>query len=63
MDFAIIPDLRSRKRSDLLVLPFWKNGKNVESAADIGNLKAYADYPIVACDFSCAEVEVFIFYS
>lgn len=63
MDFATATDLRNRKNADLLVLPFWKHKKCVESAADIGPYKSYADYPISSCDFTGNEGEVLIVYS
>lgn len=63
MNFAYAPTLNSRKRADLLVIPFWKNKKQIESAADIGRLLTDNTAPIDLHDFSGDEGEGVIIYA
>lgn len=62
MDFSTSTDIRHRKKADLLALPFWKNGKTVEQAADFGALQSKVNAPIDAEDFSGKEGEVMVIY-
>lgn len=64
MDFAIVSNVNSRKSADLLVLPFWKEKKQVELAStSIGKLTTFTSLPISTQDFTGKEGETLIVYS
>ncbi|MBA3815974.1 MAG: leucyl aminopeptidase [Parachlamydiaceae bacterium] len=62
MMFAAVTTLKSRKKSDLLVVPFWKGKKHAEAAVDIISLKQHLDSPLATNDFYGKEGEVLILY-
>jgi leucyl aminopeptidase len=62
MMFAAVSSLKLRKKSDLLVIPFWKGMKHVEAAADIASLKQYLDAPLATHDFLAKEGEIVLLY-
>lgn len=62
MEFAITENLDKRKQADILVLPYWKDKKKVESAVDTGKFKTQIKGPIEAGDFTAKEGEVVFIY-
>lgn len=62
MMFAAVPSLKSRKKSDLLVIPFWKGKKQAEAAADVASLKQHIVTPLATHDFLAKEGEILILY-
>lgn len=63
MNFATTPSLKTRKNSDLLVIPFWKGKKHAEvAAADATSLKAFFDVPLATHDFQGKDGDVLILY-
>lgn len=62
MIFAAVPTLKSRKKADLLVIPFWKGKKHAEAAADVVSLKQHLDIPLTTHDFLAKEGEILLLY-
>lgn len=61
MDFSTVTTLSKRKKSDLLVIPFFKD--KTLAAAEIGILAKECQLPITVGDFLAKEGEVQILYS
>lgn len=62
MKFDIQPKLDSRKKADILLLPFWKGKKGPEPAASFTSMKALYDHVLKTSDFAGKEGEVLILY-
>jgi leucyl aminopeptidase len=62
MDFSFVASFAKRKKSDLLVLPFFQEEKP-EPAADSGNVVELAKLAVATGDFKGKESEVLILYS
>jgi len=62
MDFLAVANLSSRKKADLIVLPFWR-GKSAEAAANIEAFSSEFSFPIASKDFIGKEGEVLLLYS
>lgn len=63
MIFAVEPSLSKRKKSDLLVAPFWQGKKQAEAASkELGKLASFADEPINLGDFKGKEGEIHVIY-
>lgn len=64
MIFAIASSLTQRKKSDLLVVPFWQGKKSAEIAGkELGKLSTFVSEPIKAQDFRGKEGEVQVVYT
>lgn len=63
MEFSIVANLDQRKRSDALVLPFWKGKNGAESAFNLTKLDSLVSGPIETGDFKGKEGEVVFTYS
>lgn len=63
MEFVSIDNLKQRKRTDLLVLPFWKDKKKAAPAGDFHTLSAHFDLPLRTNDFTGKEGDVLIVYT
>lgn len=63
MHFSTTSSLKSRKHSDLLVIPFWKGKKVAELAAtEASSLKDHYSLPLATHDFLGKEGEVLVLY-
>jgi leucyl aminopeptidase len=62
MDFFTATTFQSRKSADLLILPFWKNEKNVEPAFAIEPFKKILLEPLACHDFHGKEGETMLLY-
>ena len=62
MEFTTLPNLKSRKRADLLVIPFWKTKEHVQAAFDTDPLKKLLSEPLSTHDFHGKEGEIMFLY-
>jgi len=62
MDFSIASSLDKRKRTDALIIPFWKGDNKPQSASQLGNLLPKVEHPIKMGDFEAKEGEVLTSY-
>lgn len=63
MDFSTSTSLKSRKHSDLLVIPFWKGKKSAELAADDAtSLKVHFSPALDSHDFLGKEGDILLIY-
>lgn len=62
LEFSVVADLKNRKESDLLVLPFWQEKEKIKAVAPIGKLDAYIKAPLEASDFKAKEGELLYLY-
>lgn len=63
MEFTSLPKLDKRKLSEMLVLPFFKEKKRVQPAAECPSLKQFFSAPLETHDFKGKEGEITIVYS
>jgi leucyl aminopeptidase len=62
MEFVITSSFSSRKRADLLVVPFWKTNKQVQIACDVDGLQKSFSDALSTHDFRGKESEVIVLY-
>ena len=62
MQFIHADTLKGRKAADMVVLPFWKEKKEAEPAADIEILKSEIAHVLKTHDFTGKEGEVLVLY-
>lgn len=63
MEFLSVPDLKSRKKAAILVLPFLKSASKAMPAASFSHFRSYFDPTIATGDFTGKEGEVCICYA
>jgi leucyl aminopeptidase len=62
MEITAPAHLKTRKRADLLLIPFWKGKQHAECAVAVKELVFEVDAPIVAKDFRGEEGELAVIY-
>ena len=62
MDFFAVPSLDARKAADIVVIPFWKEKKRAEPAADISIFHSSVAEVLATNDFTGALGEVVVVY-
>jgi len=62
MEFSIVATLEKRKKTDLLVIPFWKMDKSVKEAASAHSMTSQISPPQDVKDFGAKEGEVLMLY-
>lgn len=63
MEFLTTTSLKSRKSADLLVIPFWKSSKGVQSAFDTDVFNQTLSDPLATHDFLGKEGEIMLLYA
>lgn len=62
MNFSIVPLFEKRKKADVLVVPFWKNDKNVSEATKVSLIEPQVKQALDVKDFKGKEGEVLFLY-
>lgn len=62
MDFFHTATLKARKSAAMLVLPFWKEKKGAEPAADLSSFEPLLAAPLASHDFAGKEGELMVLY-
>ena len=60
---SVHSSLSKRVKSDLLVLPFWQEGKEVQPACSLGTLAKFCEGPIQTKDFQGKAGEIALIYA
>lgn len=63
MKFETVNAIEQRKNANILILPFWKEKKNTEPAADFHQLNKIFKEPLQLQDFSGKEGEILFLYA
>lgn len=63
IQFTTATDLKSRKPSEVLVLPFWQEKEKIKPAADFEKLAPHVKIPLETADFKAKEGEVLYVYA
>ena len=62
MRSTVVSSINSRKKADILILPFWEGKKKAEPAFKERQLASLASLPVDAGDFRGKEKETMFLY-